>query len=129
MVMKECSHARLFKSDLSGSTLIQVRYPDIVERDEEPDASLAAFDFLVSISLGLIGHRAAAHWTMRSAGGERIARRLHDDAAVRGQIAKALGVTLAEFDENAPAALEAAHGMGIFPERGAAAILRSGIRP
>ena len=114
----------LLKADMSSSAVLSARFPELVEREGEPEASLAAFDFLMSIALGLANHRAAAHWTMGTGGADRLARRLHGDPVQRAAVATALGVSLDAFDERAPAALDAVHPLGVFPELAAKSILK-----
>jgi NAD-dependent SIR2 family protein deacetylase len=115
------------RRDLALSELLRERYPEIVVAEGEPLRSLIAFDFIVSIALGVRDVRAAAHWTMYSDTAAAFARRLHGDARLRTAIAEALGVTLAEFDERAPAALAAVHAMGRFGgDLSAVAVLQTG---
>jgi hypothetical protein len=117
------------RRDLSASELLRERYPEFVRGENEPLYSLAAFDFIVSIGLGLTGCRAAAHWTMYSEGAKLFARRLHGDARLREVLAQALGVELTEFDERAPGALAAARAQGQFGgDRDAITILQTGTR-
>lgn len=114
---------------LPDLTLVRERYPEMVTGDEQPMRSLVEFDFIQNIALGIAEHRALSHWTMYAQTAEAFARRLHADPRLRERVASGLRLRLDEFDEKAPEALEAAHGLGQFPDRDAINVLRTGSRP
>ncbi|MDX6648231.1 MAG: hypothetical protein QOJ97_182 [Solirubrobacteraceae bacterium] len=56
-----------------------------------------------------------------------VARRLHGDPRLREEVAQAMGRTLDEFDEQAPAALQAAQHLGQFGgDTSAVSVLQTG---
>ena len=114
--------------DISGLSLLEERYPELVMPEDEPLRSLVEFDFIHSAALGLGGHRTGSTWTMYSEMAERFAARLHADAVLRAEAAHGVGVDLAAFDEQAPTALrESNHFHGAFgPDLGAIALLSTG---
>jgi hypothetical protein len=114
--------------ELPELEVIRERYPELVSGENEPLRSLVWFDFLQNIALGLRDRRAVSHWTMYEPQAEELARRLHADARLREQAARAVGTTLADFDEKAPEALRAAHALGQFPDRDAITIAATGSR-
>lgn len=116
------------RHDLAGMELARQRFPELVETEHEPLRSLLQFDFLLAISLGLRGHRAVSHWTMYSGHGEDWARRLHASHQLRSAVAASVDLTVEEFDERAPQALEAARSLNQFPDTEAIAILQTGSR-
>jgi hypothetical protein len=80
------------------------RYPELGDA-EETRALLGEFDLLRAIALGLHDHRAAAFFTLGSAGAYRLARRLHHDGDLRARVAEACAVGLDVFDARAAQAI------------------------
>jgi hypothetical protein len=70
-------------------------------------------------------HSALAAWTIYTGDGQDFAARLHGYASLRADAAEAVGLTLDEFDERAPAALRDMHHLndGFSPNLRAVAIL------
>lgn len=113
--------------DLEASELLRESYPEFVTPDDEPKRSLVDFDFVLSVALGIAQHRAIAHWTMYSQISAEFARRLYGDARMRTMVADAMGLSLEEFDQQAPGALDAAHALGQYGgDRSAVAALQTG---
>jgi len=114
------------KLDLSSLELLHERYPELVAGEDEPSRSLAEFDFLHSIALGIRGERVVSKWPMSGPLVEAFARRLHGDARLRERVARATGEELDGFDQKAPDALRSAHLLGNDPLPDAIAILEQG---
>lgn len=115
--------------ELDSWVWLAERYPDWLQRKGEPAVSMACFDFLLGLaeSLRKDGGGVWAVWTLRQGAVGRFARRLHADSSLRAEIAEALGSTLEDFDERAPAIVENSTGLGGFPDvKGVASILRTG---
>jgi hypothetical protein len=115
----------LYRSLLELNVLRE-RYPEVVARQEELIQALVSLDFILSISLSLRDYRAAAHWTMYSDQANRFARHLYGNKRLREEVARVVGLNLADFDELAPNALRAAHHLGQFPDLDAIALLKTG---
>ena len=102
---------------------LRERYPEL-SAEAEPRRSMAQFDMLVCIRCGHIEHRAAAFFELARDAAAEFALRLHENPHLRERIAAALGMTLADFDDAAPAHLREAQGFpGGFMDHGAAANL------
>jgi hypothetical protein len=108
--------------------LLRERYPEMVSPAERLRRHLVEFDFVRNIAVGVREPGGVAHWTIFRGEAEDLARRLHRDERFRADLAQAFGLTLEEFDERAPAALRASHGLGNFPDRDAVTILEKGTR-
>jgi hypothetical protein len=92
------------------------RYPDWLERDGEPKVALTEFDVVSCVARGLGGEeRPIAHWTIYNQNAEAFARRLHRDPRLRAQIADAVHISVAEFEQRAPEILASVYGLGNFP--------------
>ncbi len=84
------------------------RYPELA-REGEPRRSLGQFDVFVVIASGLQHARAGAFFTLSGDGPLELAAQLHRDDARRQQVAEMLGLSLEEFDAQAPDLIRAAH--------------------
>ncbi len=104
------------------------RYPDWLEREGEPGASLACFELLDGMSTALRdGGQVSAWWTMETEAVTRYVQRLHNDERLRTEVAAAVGTTLTDFDERAPEIIATSQGVGMFPRLAEIAnILRTG---
>jgi hypothetical protein len=114
--------------DLESLELLRERYPELIGPGDEIRRNLVAFDFILNASNALSDDPALAHWTLYPRHAADVAYRLHTDSKLRTRLAEAFGLTLAEFDERAPAALHSAHFLGSFPNRDAIRILETGSR-
>lgn len=113
---------------LKPLTWLEERYPELFGADE-PRHSMARFDFLICLASGLAEHRAVPFYTLGGGAAEDFALRVHDDPVLRARVAAALGVTLDDFDERAPAALNdlpAFHGGFVNSPGEAQALLARG---
>ena len=84
------------------------RYPEL-HSDQEPQRSMAQFDFLMCLAYGLDNHRAVGWYSLGGAAAGDLALQLHDDVVLRTRVATALGTTLADLDERADSALSDVH--------------------
>jgi SIR2-like domain len=114
--------------DLPQLELLRERYPELVSSEDETRRSLVEFDFIHNIALGLRDERAVSNWTMFESAATGFARRLHSSARLRERVAEAVGVSLADFDADAPEALRAAHKLGPSPDHDAIRVLETGSR-
>ncbi|MCW2986841.1 MAG: hypothetical protein JWR63_4411 [Conexibacter sp.] len=114
-------------SSLGGPGWLLERYPELAV-DREPRYSMAQFDLVLCLHHALIGHRSVAFFSLGGEAAVDLALRLHADAAVRGRVATALGVSLDDFDSRAPAGLEQARSWmeSWVNPAGIAAILQEG---
>lgn len=119
---------RWLVNEISSWSWMAERYPDWLQRDGEPGASLAAFELLDGLATALRhGGQVFAWWTVEREVVTRFVQRLHNDERLRGDVAAAIGTTLADFDERAPEIIAASQGVGMFPRlREVANILRTG---
>jgi hypothetical protein len=104
-------------ADLPGKTWLADRYPDWLRREGEPDGSMAAFAALLNLAAGLQGRGGiVAWWTPHQRSVEAFLTQLVRDSTTRAEVADAVGVDLAEFDQHAAEALGSAHGLGMFSD-------------
>jgi hypothetical protein len=108
---------------LSGMPWFNERYPEL-QAHEEPQTSMSQFDFLMCINCGLAEHRAAPFYSILNRT-RPFALRVHDDDALRAQIARAMGYDLSEFDSGLQAAFQRFHRFqGAFIDDSPQALLR-----
>jgi hypothetical protein len=113
---------------LDSAQWLRERYPELYG-ENEPRRSMAQFDLLLCMNLGLLqAQRLVAYYSLGSGAAEELAFRLHADTRLRERMAAVMGVSLADFDAKVPDALRSAHGFeGGFSNQGrAAAILEQG---
>jgi hypothetical protein len=112
---------------LSAFIWLQERYPEL-SVDPEPRRSMAQFDLLICLHLGLIEHRALAYFSLANGAAEELALRLHSDVRLRERVAGVLGVSLEELDSKGAATLRETSGFqgGFSNHRRVAAILAEG---
>jgi hypothetical protein len=84
------------------------RYPELT-REGEPRRSLGQFDVLAVIAAGLQHSNAGAFFTLAGDSPLELASQLYRDDARRQLVAEMLGLTLEEFDAQAPDLVRAAH--------------------
>jgi hypothetical protein len=112
--------------DAEALGLFEERYPELVSSEHERQRAFAEYDFLLNIALGMREQRVVAHWSMYSEMANGFARRLRADARLRASAARAVGLSLEEFDEKAPSMLDAAFKLVPFPDTSAIRILERG---
>jgi hypothetical protein len=112
---------------LDDANWLEERYPEVLG-EKEPRRSMAQFDMINCIWLGINGHRALAFYDLGSGAASEFARRLHHDAGYRARLASALDMTLEDFDAKAPEALRASRsfGWGRFEHSEVPSILETG---
>jgi len=82
---------------LDAMAWLEERYPELYG-DGEPQRSLAQFDFLLCLAYGFAGERAIAWFGLSRGAAEDLALRLHDNPRLRERLARAIDLTLEEFD-------------------------------
>jgi hypothetical protein len=116
------------QADLAGLTLLRERYPQLVSSEDEPLRSLVEFELVMSAALTTHNRNALGRWTEYEGAANSFARELHSDAQLRASVAEAIGLSLEEFDAQAPAALRNVNPFGGFADFGAVNILETGSR-
>jgi hypothetical protein len=93
----------LLRRDIAASELVRDRYPELASEDAAT-AALVAFDFLLNIGLRLRQERVGAHWAMYTEQAGLFARQLAIPRT-RAAAAEAVGLSIDDFDAQAPDAL------------------------
>jgi hypothetical protein len=116
------------KHEVGHWAWLRERYPDWLAAHGEPANAFAEFDMLDGLAESFrSGKPVLALWSLEMTSARQFARRLHADASIRAEVAEAVGVNLATFDDEAAAKLGEAHGVGMFPRtQEVAQILESG---
>lgn len=104
--------------DLQQREWLTDRYPDWLRREGEPNRSMVAFALVLNLAAGFRDGEGSyvAWWSPYTRDTESFATELVRDTAAREEVAAALGVDLATFDQRSAGIVAAAHGIGSFPE-------------
>jgi hypothetical protein len=100
----------LLRKDIAASELVRERYPELANEDAAR-AALVAFDLLVNIGLGVRQGRVAAHWAMYTEQAIAFTRQLAIPR-MRAAAGEAVGLSIEDFNAQAPDALVGSHKYG-----------------
>lgn len=94
-------------------TWLRERYPELFEGNGAR-AAMSQFDVILCIRYGVMEHRAASFYTLSGGASTEFALHLHRDSGLRERVAATVGLSLEQFDQDAPDLLRAAFPLGSF---------------